>query len=226
MSRDPRKFIVETQDYPMDFICFYVEDSIAVQSGYTMTLTFPHDLGFAPLCFGVFSADNSTNWEPMVGWGVYGSSDEYGGLYSTSSNVVASVTNESGSSHTYRYRIWGIMPSTVSKDVTIPSGSSKWRLNTLKNYSKLVSAGRVTATTGSNFTVATHNLGYIPEVMAWAELTSGRVQPFYLEYWGNYLPTATVLVKVNNTRVQAYIGTDAFWTIKYVHYRIYGDQNG
>lgn len=225
MSRDPRKFIVETQDYPMDFICFYEEGTTVAASGYYNTLNFTHGLGFAPLCFGVFSADNSTNWEPMTGWGVPGA-DDYGQVYSDSSNVTAIITNESGISHTYRYRIWGIMPSTASKDVTIPPGSSAWRLNTLKNYSKLVSAGRVPATTGSTFTVATHDLGYVPEVMTWIELTSGRVVLFNLEYWGNYLPTATSVVRVNSTRVQAFIGADTGFSPKYIHYRIYGDQNG
>lgn len=225
MNRDPRKFIVETQDFPMDFICYYKEDSVTISGGHYADLTISHGLGFAPLCFGVFSADGSANWEPMTGWGVP-DADDYAEISSDNANITVAITNDTVSSHNYTYHVWGIMPSNISSDITIPSGASVWRLNTLQNYSKLITAGRTAATTGSTFTVATHSLGYVPEAMVWAELTSGRIRPLYLQYWGNYLPTATEIATIDGNALKAYVGTDAAQPISYIHYRIYGGQNG
>ena len=160
----PKDFLLNT-DYEMDKI-------ILVETGdFVSQKDISHNLGFAPMPFGVWSTDPDfttvntlgvTDSESYPGYtprlGVWCRADE---------NKIRIDADGNGSESTkIYYRLFAFEPPDSTQ--TIPSTSTlanKFVLNTDYNYRKIMAIGTFTASNQEYV----HNLGYIPQVMAWGD---------------------------------------------------------
>lgn len=226
MAINPRAFIVNSH-YPMDFVVGYWTGTVTSSSYNVATLTFSHGLGYTPLIFGMYSLDGGTTWMP-IGLNDYYTNQADCWGQANSSQIKISFTALASGSKTAQVKVWGLMPSTASRKNNTPAQTNPYNLNTRDyDYSKLIAAGRWSATTGST-KIYSHNLGYVPEAMVWAETSDGYITPFDPTYC-----TQTAYIPAQ----WADITTDGLWvylssldyhssTITALHYRIYGAQNG
>lgn len=227
MSRDPRSFIVETQDYKMDFVVGAWTGSVSSSNYDPSVLEISHSLGYAPLIFGMYSVDNGSTWMP-IGLNDYYATQTDCWAEADSSKIYVTFTSLASSSKTAQLKLWGLMPTTADAANATPAQTNVFTLNTRDfNYSKLVAAGRWGASTGS-VKIYEHGLGYVPEVLVWAEKANGRVVPFDPSYSENTNYVARQQVDVTTTAIWSYLSTLDFRdsTISAIHYRIYGAQNG
>jgi hypothetical protein len=181
-----------------------------------------HGLPFIPLVGGYWSltSDFSVNYEFGNGTFPSGSLGDLfqrsiGNISATSSNIKMDWSNISTSVTVY-YRIYAFEPSGSSATLSpIASQGDDFILNTDYNYLKLYDADSASPGTATTYTV-THDLGYIPQVLAWYEYTavSGFVFPVTTE--------STVALEVNTTSIvfQNPFGDD----IANVWWRIYLDE--
>ena len=223
---DVRKFIINS-DYPMDFIVWKGSGDVS-SSGYNQsTITIAHGLNFTPLVFGQFSLDDGSTWFPLGLYDHYTNKVDIG-AESDGTNVYVNFTCLDSGSKTAKVRLWGLAPSTADSSVTVPSGVNHFRLNSDFNYSKLVAAGRWPIQTGSRQTIYSHNLGYVPEVMTWVELSNGRIREPSPQFSNNtgYWPTQCTEID-DHALYGLYTSNSAgSETYTHIHYRIYGGQNG
>lgn len=227
MARDPRNFIVNTQDWPMDFVVGYWETT-ATSSNYDQTIVqIAHALRYPPLLFGVYSLDDGATWMP-VGLNDYYTNQADCWVEADDVKIYVNFTCLASGSKTAKLKLWGLMPTTADQSNIVPSNANVFFLDTRDyDYSKLVAAGRWSFQTGQN-TVVAHNLGYIPEALVWAETSNGRIAPFDITWSSNtsyigdnyvYLTTSELISKQTSSDYHAD-------SISYLHYRIYGARNG
>ena len=162
MAVDPRNFLFNT-DYEMDKIIYFTSGSITANE-YQKTIT--HNLGFKPLIFGVcatasdFSDPRTIPYENIT-------QDNSIWFYAkaSASNRYLEFVNFSDQNAKMYYRIYAFEPSDSNADI-VPTGdnASQFILNTDYNYCKLHSKGEL-----NEGGTVTHNLGYIPQVLAWYE---------------------------------------------------------
>ena len=117
------------------------------------------------------------------------------------------------------YRIYAFEPSNSTADVTPTStNANKFILNTDYNYCKLYKKGTVSGNANSTIT---HNLGYIPQMMAWME-TEGIIFPINDSDWFNHgvIGDPSGIQLTTTSIVFKYAGRGA----NNIHYRIYYDQ--
>lgn len=227
MARDPRRFIVETQDYSMDFVVGAWNRSVS-SSSYTQTVdSFAHGLGYAPLLWGMYSIDNGSTWMP-VGLNDYYTTRTDCWVESDSSNIYINFTYLDSGSATALVRLWAHAPITADRQNDVPHGANVFYLNTRDyNYSKLVGVDYVPVGVGST-TLYTHNLGYIPEVLCWAEMSNGRISPFDNSSSSNssYIPQQ--VIRVTSSALVAELSGLNYHssTIRGIHFRLYGAENG
>lgn len=215
MTVNPRDFLLNT-DYEMDKIVLFKSGSL------TSTKDITHDLGYAPLAFGVWSTDSNFSSVNAIGKQDYslgppGSYTPYLCMTckSYSDKITLAATGNSGGTTLY-YRLYAFEPSDVAQNAPATSGDSNTLIfNSDYNYSKLLATGVFTA----NNQEYAHNLGYIPQVMAWE-----RVVAFSLNYitpteGGN---TTGLKVSVTNNKIKV-TGLDTS-VIDKVYWRIYYDQ--
>lgn len=227
MARNARSFIVETQDYPMDFVVGYYETTASSASYEASVTRITHGLGYAPLIFGMYSLDNGTTWMP-IGLNDYYTNQADCWGEADSSTIYITFTALASGTKSARIRVWALAPTTADGFINTPTQANVYNLNTRDcDYSKLVAAGKWTAATGSNQIVA-HNLGYVPEVLVWVETANGRITPFDPNYSVNHSYVPRQAVDVTTSGLWAYLSTLSFRssTISAIHYRIYGGQNG
>lgn len=212
-------FIINS-DYPMDMVVFAAEGTVAANSATSIS----HGLSFVPLCFGVWSSDGGSTWKPITEMNITGNETL---VYLSSTTREVTVTTQLASS-SIQFRVWGLQPADNTARTTPPQFQvSDFMLNSDFNYSKLVGSAVWTVTATSGTTLITHNLGYIPEVIAWRESAGGVIRPFINSYGSSSAGEAALIA--TNTEVKAYCpggagGSD--FSLAKIHVRVYGGKNG
>ena len=171
----PDDFLLNT-DYEMDKIVLFK------QGDFTGSTTIQHNLKFTPLIFGVWSTDE--NFEKVNSIGVRENDPEIPGLYTPILSVTGTALNNntitltshgenSGTTKIY-YRVYAFEPcdSKQSAPQTAKLAGSLI-FNTDYNYRKLLKEGEFTQETAE----FEHNLGYIPQVMAWTKYSADYDNP-------------------------------------------------
>lgn len=215
MAVDPRDFLLNT-DYEMDKIVLFKEGS------FTQTKDIPHDLGFIPLPFGVWSTDsdfNSTN--TISGIDASGDDPGYTPLLSVSLTAKSDklVLKSGGNTNnaTIYYRIYAFEPSSSAQAVPATSSNANtFILNTDYNYAKLLAKGEFTSS-GQEYQ---HNLGYLPQVLAWMQYTSGGEENIEFLSFGSEF--TNIKLTVTNSKIKA--GTLSSVFVNKIHWRIYYDE--
>lgn len=199
MTVDPRNFLLNT-DYEMDKIIYFSSGDISPNN----TDYIYHNLGFAPLVFGVcaFNEDFSdSRISPYLQWVSEGAIQFQ--FWATDEFIRINYRNDQSNDKKLYYRLYAFEPSNSSAQISPTNEKAKqFVLNTDYNYCKLFKKGIA----HGNETIQ-HNLGYVPFVLAW---DGGLLMP----HWMNTdsanitVTTSTVVIKSNGD----------------THYRIYYDE--
>ena len=210
---DPRDFLLNT-DYEMDKIIFFSEGEINKDQ----TKDIPHSLGFTPLVFGVcafnsdFSDPRSLPFEELTQTNTLSCT-----LYSYNNKVQIGYGNYETTPTKMYYRIYGFEPSDSHAKVGNTSKNAKnFILNTDYNYCKLCKKGVLNGS--GNFTVP-HDLGYIPQIMAWGETGGATI---VIENSQPEDPIFNSPVYVATTTSNLIVKNPGAYTK--IHYRIYYDE--
>ena len=216
MAVDPRNFLLNT-DYEMDKIIYFTAGSLTA-SEHTNTIN--HGLGFAPLIFGVCSPNSNFSDPRTIPYNYITQSNTISfTAKADSTKVTIELINYGDQNYRMHYRIYAFAPDNITATIA-PTGdkANKFILNTDYNYCKLIKKGTVS---GSADTNVSHNLGYIPQVLAWREW-NGEIMPIEDNSWNDPLFGQTFGTAVNNSNV--YFHYNGFPYNK-IHYRIYYDEN-
>lgn len=209
MAVDPRKFLLNT-DYEMDKIIYFKDGNLNV-GDYNVQI--PHGLGFTPLVFGVcsFNSDFSDPRSIPYSYNTNSTSIAFN-VQADSTNITIGYTNTSGTPAKIYYRLYAFEPSNSTATIAPTNTSAKtFVLNTDYNYCKLYKKG----ISNGDSTIA-HNLGYVPQVLAWEE-SGGYIVP---------IDTSTPEDPITNTPTYISVSTSNITTHGYgtVYYRIYYDE--
>lgn len=178
MDPSSAKQMLVSSDYPLDKIIYMHTRSVVVGAGSFNDQIFAHNLPFTPLILGQWSFDSNfetaydANSGPRFSPG--GTLLFQSILQSNSTNIVIFNTNNQGVPVTVYWRIYGLMPSTVSEVAPFTASTADdYIIDTDQNYSKLFMSGVTgfSSTLGSSVTV-THGIGYRPQVLVWTENSS------------------------------------------------------
>lgn len=217
MAVNPRKFLLNT-DYEMDKIIFFTSGSIKPSDG---NKSINHTLGFAPLIFGVCSFNSNFNDPRTIPYNYSTQSNTIAfTAQATSSQIKISCTNYSNPSASMYYRIYAFEPSTSSARIAPTANvANKFILNTDYNYCKLCKKGTMS---GNGQHSVSHNLGYIPQTLIWAE-SNGTIIPIdHSNGWYDPILGEAFGVQVNNSNVVSNFPGSANYNT--IHYRIYYDE--
>ena len=211
---DPREFLLNT-DYEMDKIIYFKEGSFTTPHGQYKSITINHNLSFVPLVFGILSFNSdftNTRTIPFSLSTIAASSTSSCSLDADSTQISLSYLDEPGRfSTTVRYRIYGFEPSNSREKVGATNKYAKnFILNTDYNYCKLYKKG--VANSGETIT---HNLGYIPQTLAWKE-TTFYGDPIISPIDDSTLSTSEVTINSQKVKFNVPDATK-------IHYRIYYD---
>lgn len=218
------KNMLMSTDYPLDKVVYqrkYIAPIAAFSPG---NFQFAHGLGFAPLLDGRWSTDPTMATTYNLNSGPRHADNSV--LYQTSieaddTYVYINTINQTGSSVTLYFTIYGLMPSNV--DMEAPSTAftgDAFTLNTDYNYTKLYTSGAQAISAGTNTVNIAHNLGYYPQVSIWKE-QSGLVEP----WWGSGVFVAApsdMVIKITTTNLV--IESNGTFFDSVIHYRIYVDE--
>lgn len=211
-------FIVNS-DYPMDIVVFSAEGTVPANGSTSIS----HNLGFAPLPFGVWSGDNGTSWQPITAYNISG-----GTLVEMKATSSAIIISTSLATSVVQFRIFCLQPASVTAETTPPNVVfSNYVLNSDFNYSKLVASTVWEVSEASQRVLVQHNLGYIPEVMVWAETPTGEIISFVNGYY--YIsPSGIEIVNIfaDNSAVYATATENISTAYSKLHVRVYGGKNG
>lgn len=225
MAGDARKFII-TSDYPMDFIVWNGEGQLTdIPGSGTSTYAMAHNLPYAPLPFGILSADDGETWEPF--------GPEHSGFWSWVESDEDNVTvylSTRNDPVTIKFKLWGYAPSDTSAYTDSWVGDvdeNSFFIDSDFDYSKLVYAGKWDVEEGDKTVIYNHNLGYIPQVATWEEYDTGVV-------WDGGWQTSTdaskeftkyIQVDENNLYAQVSdVNASSMGELVRLHYRIYGNE--
>lgn len=186
-------------DYPIDQIVFYKAIDSAVTADSTWSTSIKHGLPFKPLIVGVWSTTSDFSVTiPIDETGFSMKSKSYSDRIELSLDVDTSIT----SGHIW-IRVYGLEPANGTGGAAKTNVSSNnFLLDTDKDYSQLLFNGAFTSDissegiekvyytykkydsvvdTASNVVVY-HNLGFLPQVIMWAEdLTAS--EPYIYRSW-------------------------------------------
>lgn len=216
-------FVVNS-DYPMDMVVFANEGTLTSFSDGHGEASIAHRLPFTPLPFGVWSTDGGITWQPIVGMSA-GSGQLFADIQADGSSVKFIVYQNSAGTNV-KYRVFGLAPDGATGDVAPPSlRFSNFTLNTDFNYSKRVASAVWSLTVTSSTPIVTHNLGYIPEAIAWRESSAGVISPLINSSLGN---AGEVVLTANNSTINVECpgGAGGSSGIVRIHLRVYGGRNG
>lgn len=165
---NPSNMILDS-DYPMDKIAYFKQGTFDPS---VTEILIPHNLGFAPLCFGVFSPDEDFSTPYSFSTPLDILYDQTYKIFVEVSSFLLSYDDHISLVNSYLtgyvqspcyYRIYGFAPSSISPDVDFTNiDAYKLLLSSDYNYSKLYMEGESTSSTS-----IMHNLGYRPQVLAW-----------------------------------------------------------
>lgn len=206
-------------DYEQDKIIYFKQlNNVPTSNGSSPSSTIAHGLPFMPLVFGVWSTS-----EDFSDTRTFGFVPESTLPYCTIQADATNITIYNYYTSPVYVRIYAFEPSTSTADIGRTSqNASTFVFNTDYNYSKLFAKGTLTAGRSVN-----HNLGYLPQVMAWEEYnnTGGHyIQPYSYSnallgsLSGTNYGTGLTLTNSNLN----YIGSGSYLPV--IHYRIYYDE--
>lgn len=216
-----RNFL-QNSDYPLDKIVYINSGSIVYPDGGISTPAVPHGLLFTPLCI--------LKWSLTPDFSIsYNAQSNLGGdtlicdlsVQTNGTNLVFFPYNNTGSTQTIYWQVYGYMPSNVNVDAPFTAAiSGGFVYNSDYNYTKLLTKGIADVSAISQSYL--HSLGYRPQIETWLERTDGTI--VYVNT--NYADAADNQYKpiVTTSQVQFIKGVD-FGPFPYVkfHYRIYLD---
>jgi hypothetical protein len=170
---------LQNSDYPFDKVILLESGSRTLAAATYGAIDYlPHGLPFTPLLGGNWSltADFAISYEfgmgPFPATAVGQIYDQTADLLTDGTNVQVVMSNYNlSTSKTIYYRVFGLQPSTDNSDIpTVVSSSDGFTLSTdfnntkvyLDSYYDLPGGGGAGSTT-----TITHNLGYIPQTLAW-----------------------------------------------------------
>ena len=209
---DPRDFLLNT-DYELDKIVFFEDGNL------TSTATITHKLNFIPLVFGVWSTDSNFSSANTIGWVDSSAEPGYNPVlsveaYATSTSIKITVAGNTNNVPVY-YRIYAFEPNDSRENAPYTSKrADKFILNTDYNYCKLMKSGAFT----QDDEYFNHNLGYIPQVMAWMQReVNDEIRVYPLEAASEY---TNVGITVDSTKIQ----NKRLFFIDKIYWRIYYDE--
>lgn len=200
--KNPTDFLLNT-DYEMDKIIYFKSGSI--MPGETKFIN--HNLGIAPLVFCTcsFSEDFDDSMpSPFLQFLLPTGFISFD-IWANNQYTRIEYRNDQSSSQKLYFRIYAFEPSNTRISIGPTSNLSKqFVINTDYNYCKLLTKGVV-----NGDATITHNLGYVPFVLAWKEGPFG-IAPESISRDDNYVEvTSTSVIIKNNTKT---------------HYRIYCEE--
>ena len=213
---DPNDFLLNT-DYEMDKIIFF-------ESGeFTSSVTITHGLDFIPLPFGVWSTDENFSSTNPLGW--RDSSTEPGytptlsvECYANGTSIKLEAAGNTNNTKLY-YRVYGFEPTDSRKNAPRTSAKAKQMiLNTDYNYCKLLKFG----TFASDNEEFSHNLGYIPQIMAWLKYDPALVGEDRIDLLDSSSDATNIGLKVTNNKLIN--RTMASGLIEKIYWRVYYDE--
>ena len=220
MATDPRDFLLNT-DYEMDKIVYFTSGEIMPDNISPRRYVDNFNLGFIPLVFAVFSfnedfSDARMNWTQQ---GFTSGSDRIEiQLYAVSDGVVVVYLNEVNPNQKLYYRIYGFEPTNSTSNVASTQKDAKqFILNTDYSYCKLYKKG-----IASTNTTISHNLGYIPLVLAWNEDKWTNPSPSIISPTAISGAAVANLPNIDVTNNELII--NGIRPNSKVHYRIYYDE--
>lgn len=230
MSADVQmaKNFLLTTDFPLDKVIYLASGSFNMGAGSSGTTTVEHNLPFTPLAGGSWSIDPSFSVSYEYGSGTFPSESPttsiFNQLLEVSANdtdIIIGYENNSASPITAYYRLFGLEPADSFAEVP-PTASSgdPFVLNTDYNYTKLYIGGQIDPLASPSTNVIEHNLGYLPQVMAWETDILGNRRPVDITDLPLFSFTS---IEVNASSV--IINVPALSIIERVDYRIYLDEN-
>ena len=219
-------FVLNT-DYPVDKVIYLLSGSFSLPGSTYPVINVPHNLPFPPLLGGSWSLtpDFLVCYEldsgPISFADTTFVNTQYMGAAADSTNVRINAGNNVATGVTIYYRIYGLQPTGYpTADIPVLSASGDdFLLNTDYNLTKLFTADVVsqpaTTTPAATITV-NHNIGYIPQVVVWEEV-SGYIRPMTLA------DTFVIAASTTVTSTTVSFFTPEFSSAKKYHYRIYLD---
>ena len=211
---DPRDFLLNT-DYEMDKIIYFEEGEMDAYD----SVTLPHNLGFAPLVFGVcafesdFSDPRSIPFEYLTQDTTIGVQ-----VFASDEAVYLNYINYAPNPPKVYYRIYAFEPSGSHAKIGATSKYAKnFILNTDYNYCKLYTSGVVDHVIATH--VVEHNFGYMPQVLAWFE-SGDFVFPMNFSMPAGPGGNSEQYIAVTDSTVTIKNSSDEIKT----HYRIYYDE--
>lgn len=212
MAFNLRNFILNS-NYPIDQVVGMKSGSLYMPANSsTATSSVAHGLPFTPLVIGTCSPSSTftSNKDAVMPLYVPQSFSTVH-LRTNGTNIIAQGYNNTASAITYYWRAILLEPSDSNSEVPFTNElADTFQFNTDYNYSKLVKSGVVT----SNSTID-HNLGYLPQVMLWKQMSDGTY-PLTNAATPADSYAGTTTVDSNNLYILLDGGTR-------IHYRIYGD---
>jgi hypothetical protein len=202
---------------PIDKIVCMVTGSFTVGGHAQVTDSPVHTLPFTPLmdCTWSTSPDFTLSYDagsgkvPTIGGPPYDYSLD---IAADGTDVIATGTNNTGSSVTMYYRAFGVEPSNSAGTVPYTSSlADKFEFYTAYNYTKLMHEDRVTS-----HTVYNHNLGRRPKVNVWEETIATGIIRKKNETLVYDATSSRVSVSTTDVDVSVASGTA-------IHYRVYYD---
>lgn len=174
------KSFLYTTDFPIDKIIYKDEGSFTINALDFFDKVFAHNLPFAPLLLGTWSTTPDFSISYDFGSGPLGGNPFAinNSISANSSQVTISTTNNTNTSVTFYYKIYGFQPADQNLDVPYTSSSADtYTFNTDFNYSKLYLNEIRSQPAGVNgIQNIVHNLGYRPQILCWQEI-SGNISP-------------------------------------------------
>lgn len=223
--QDARNFLLTT-DFPLDKVVLLKSGSQSIGTG-PGTIIIPHNLPFIPLVSGSWSLDPSFLVSYEYSSGTFPSTSPTTSIFDLLLDIYADTTNvtvgyqNNGSATTIYYRVYAFQPSDSNQDVPpTASQGDDFILSTDYNYTKLYLNGVINNPPRPSTQVVTHNLGYLPQVIAWETDPLGNRRP--LDFSQTPLFSYTnVLVTTTTVEFQVPVLT----LTRRIDYRIYLDEN-
>lgn len=237
---DARDFLMSS-DHQIDKIVYFKEMFVPV-SNKQDSLNIDTGLPFCPLVFGVWSTTpDFTVCHPFTQGGIMSSRTndfvtDFVGVKASRTNGTTKITIDHyfTSVHNYYVRIYGFMPTDIELSADITSTSAQELISSSDyNYRKLALAGvepytiDTTSQTGQASTITiNHNLGYLPQTMAWLEtsyIDEREIIPFGFGQLGSdRAPYGHTILTTTSVMITPLPGQ---WGDNFrVHYRIYYDE--